>query len=314
MSATAAPTSHPHPPSARRRPWPVRLVLWILRAISDVTRFLLYSALFFFLLVAACYWVASRYFGGSEVIAPELVGLTMPEAAARLGEYNVGLVLESRVPHERILRDRIISQYPRSGVQIKTGSPIRVTISDGPPLVAVPEITGLNRIDAGIRLRHGGLDVGTVATIPWTDASGGMVLTSDPPPGTGVLEGSKVNLLLAAGEGAGERRMPNLLGLTVEEARQVLESYGIELSEAKEAPSPRGRAGQIVDQFPTPGKSIDPTLRTSVTYSPEQEEAWDDEQPPAPPSVRLDFGRPPPSQFSEDGRFRGPPELAPRNR
>jgi serine/threonine-protein kinase len=240
--------------------------------LAGLVQFSLYAVLFFVLMVAAGYGVALQFFGGKEVAAPDLTGVLLSEALVRLQPRHISLQLERRQPHIQVPRDHVISQYPRPGAIIKAGTPLRVVVSEGQPLVAVPDLRGSNKIEAGIRLRKLGLNVGTIATIPRTGVAGGIVLTTDPPAGTGVTVGVTVNLLLAAGEGAPIRQMPNLIGLTREEAREVLGSYGLAIAQEREQDTADVPVGHIHAQSPPPGETIDPATRIEITLQPPRPE------------------------------------------
>jgi serine/threonine-protein kinase len=246
--------------------------MWIIRRllhfVSGVIQFTLYSALFFVLMVAAGYWVASAFFGGKGATAPDLTGLTLQEALTRLQPIGAGLQLERLQPHVQVPEGRVISQYPPAGSTIKAGSPIRVVVSKGQPLAIVPDLRGRNKIEAGIRLRKIGLNIGAVATIPRQGVLGGSVLATDPPPGAGVLDGTAVNLLLAAGEGARVAQMPNLLGLSRDEATEVLRSYGLQAAEERAADAPDAQVGHVHDQSPKPGERVEPGTRIVIFYQP----------------------------------------------
>jgi serine/threonine-protein kinase len=263
----------------------------IVRFFAGLIQFSLYSALFFALMVAAGYGVALQFFGGEEVTVPDLTGVSAVEALERLQPAHIGLQLERRQPHVQVPKDHIISQYPRPGVTVKAGTPIRVVVSEGLPLVTVPDLRGSNKIEAGIRLRKLGLNVGNTTSIPRAGIPGGTVLTTDPPGGTGVIEGVAVNLLLAAGEQSRVRLMPNLIGLTADEGREVLTSYGLELDQVREREAFDVPVGQIHSQNPPPGESLGPVTRIEVTVQPERT----DEPPPGVNSASLDefFGQTP---------------------
>ena len=277
------------------------------RLLSGLTQFALYSALFFVLMVGAGYWVALQFFGGEEVQAPDLTGLSMVQALEKLQPVHVSLQMERLQPHVQVPQGHIISQYPSPGAVIKAGTPIRVAVSKGSPLVTVPDLRGRNKIEAGIRLRKLGLNVGVTASIPHSGVSGGTVLTTDPPAGTGIIDGSTVNLLLAAGEGARISQMPNLIGLTRDEAGEVLASYGLSLAESREDASgdPNTPAGHIHAQTPAPGEPIAPNTRITITCQP----AYSEQPTTATTTLENQF----PKEFyrgadSEAGVFRGADE------
>lgn len=246
----------------------MRLLLTLLRGLAGLLQFSLYTLIFFVLMAGAGYWVALEYFGAEEVETPNLTGLSTVEALVQLQDLNISLELERRQPSIEFPEGHIVNQYPKPGTMIKTGTPVRVVISEGQPLVTVPQLVGSNKIEAGIRLRKLGLDVGNIATIPRDGVPGGTVLTTDPPAGAGVVEGTRVNLMLAEGESSRVRQMPNLVGLTREEARQVMASYGLEISAEREQVADGVPVGEIHSQIPSPGSRITPDTQITVFFQP----------------------------------------------
>jgi beta-lactam-binding protein with PASTA domain len=245
-------------------------IRWLMRLIGGLTQFSLYTLLLFVMMVALSYAMAMRFFGGETWTAPDLTGQSIIEAMETLQPARVSLLMESHQPHVQVPEGHIVSQYPLPGTAIKNGTPIRVVVSDGTPLITVPDLRGQSRIEATIRLRKAGLQVGTVARVPREGVTGGMVLTTDPPAGTGMVAGGGVNLMLSAGEGARLQQMRSLIGLTPDEARDVLNYYGLTLGDATEQPgdSPDIQAGQIYRQSPAAGEAIAPTTRIAVWYQP----------------------------------------------
>lgn len=241
--------------------------------VSGLIQFTLYSALFFAVMVGAGYWVALQFFGGTEVNAPDLSGLTMVDALQKLQSAHIALQLDHRQPHVQVPEGRVISQYPLAGSRIKSGTPIRVVVSSGQPLAVIPDLRGRNKIEAGIRLRKLGLEVGATASIQRPDAPPGSVLTTDPPAGTGVVTGTAVNLLLVAGQGTRVAQMPNLIGLTREEAHEVLESYGLSASEEIMRDAPDVPVGHIHEQSPSPGEALAANQRITFTIQPPRPDA-----------------------------------------
>jgi serine/threonine-protein kinase len=242
------------------------------RFFAGLTQFVLYSALFFALMLGAGYGIALQFFGGDEAIVPDLTGVSLVQAVERLQPAAAMLQLERSQPHVQVPKGHIISQYPRPGASIKTGAPIRVVLSEGLPLAIVPDLRGSNRIEAGIRLRKLGLNAGTTAAIARPGVPGGTVLTTDPPAGAGVIEGTSVNLLLAAGELARTRQMPNLIGLTADEAREVMESYGLRIDQQREQDVADAPVGQVHSQSPAPGETVGATTRIEIVVQPERPE------------------------------------------
>jgi beta-lactam-binding protein with PASTA domain len=252
---------------ASQRGWFRRLIGWFL----DLTRFWIYIILFFAFMVICSYKVVSHYVRGFELETPSLIGLTAEEALTTLakeplGKSRLSVTLDHTQPHETAHKGTIISQQPDPKSRIKAGSPIKLVLSDGPPLVSVPDLTGQSRDRAATLLHRFNLKPGNESFMPRPNKPGGVVITTDPPAGTGVVEGSQVNLLLTAGASQ-SNEMPDLIGFTLEEVRETLKKRG--LSEAEQVARIMGEEaipGQVIDQMPKPGQLIQPDAHVIVYY------------------------------------------------
>ncbi len=97
------------------------------------------GALVIAVLVAAGLLLA-RSAGGDTVAAPQLVGLTQQEAAARAAEAGVVVEFEKRDVDDPA--GRVISQSPAAGAFLSDGGTVRLVVSRGPPPVAIPDVAG----------------------------------------------------------------------------------------------------------------------------------------------------------------------------
>ena len=90
--------------------------------------------------------------------------------------------------------------------------------------VAVPGILNQDQAAAEAALKAAGLEVGTVTQAPSDEDQVGKVIQTDPAGGTRVDEGTTVNLTVGTGPDA--ITVPNVVGLTEDEARANLENAG----------------------------------------------------------------------------------------
>ena len=90
--------------------------------------------------------------------------------------------------------------------------------------VAVPGILNQDQAAAEAALKAAGLEVGTVTQAPSDEDQVGKVIQTDPTGGTRVDEGTTVNLTVGTGPDA--ITVPNVVGLTEDEARANLENAG----------------------------------------------------------------------------------------
>ncbi len=259
----------------------MRGVRFVLRALSDMTRFLLYTGFFTALIALVSYWVVVSYVKWEEeILMPDLHGKTLIEAHELANPARLTIKLDRQQPHPTIPEGRIISQFPQPDQLIKQGSSVRVVVSGGIDLVVVPDtLVGETRRAVGVRLRNAGLDEGNIAHLVLAGTDGGIVLATDPPSGAGVAEGSTVNLLVSAGDVMAVGRMPNVIGLTLEQARELLAAEGIRADERTE-PSPGVLPGRIHQQSPNPGDLVNAASAATIIMTPPLEEEYRPRRPP----------------------------------
>ena len=260
----------------------------LLRAIGDGARFLLYTGFFIALIITLSYLLVVNYVKWEEeILMPDVQGLSVTEALEVMAPHRLSLSLDRTQPHPSLAEDRIIAQVPPPDQLVKTGSPVRVVVSSGMALVPVPDtLVGETRRAAGLRLRSVGLDEGNLARLALPGIEGGIVLATDPPTGAGVHEGTPVNLLISSGEIAALDRMPNLIGLGVGQARELLAAEGIQAIERIE-PRPGVLPGRIHQQDPNPGAQIAPGDVITITLTPMPDHDYRPRRQP--PPVQLDL-------------------------
>jgi len=93
----------------------------------------------------------------------------------------------------------------------------------------------------------------------------GEVFRQDPAAGEEAREGDTVTLFVS--EGPKEVEVPDLTGLTVDEAQDELRDADLRLGEVTEEPNDEVEEGRIFDQTPAPEQQVDARTRVDVTVS-----------------------------------------------
>lgn len=244
----------------------------ILRALRSIRDFftgffalILTTIIFFVLLAIASYYTVGYFIRGEEVITPDLTGQTVTEALDDLKDRGLLLELERSEPSDALEAGMILRQRPRAASRVKARTPVRVVVSSGPRLTVLPsELLGLSQAEAGIELRRLGLNVGNVSYLEAVGKQPDTVLAFDPPAGTGLLPGATVNLLVAAGTAGAARPMPNLYGLTPEEAAAEAARYGLEVTVSNTGRDPSASPGTVEKQSVPPGTPVRPNQPVSL--------------------------------------------------
>jgi len=134
----------------------------------------------------------------TERTVPRLRGQTLEAARAELAAAGFVPEVASHDPHLTAPEGTIVWQDPPPGVAVPRGDTVLLTVSAGPPRVAVPVVDGLDP-DLALRLVRGaGLRVDVVDTVPGKLPAGVAAGTS-PVGGDSVRAGSALVLHLSKG-------------------------------------------------------------------------------------------------------------------
>jgi len=182
---------------------------------------------------------------GRQTTIPKLVGLTKTQAQRLLADHGLALEQGDRYFSSDVPVDRIMSQAPLAGVQVRRGWHVRVAESMGPQRVLIPDLIGNSERAAEINIRRRGLEVGSVAIATIPDAPGDQIVAQSPPANAVNVSEPKISLLIAAPEQPPSFVMPELAGQTEDAAIDAIVSAGL-------------RVGSITTQSaPAPGSSAE---------------------------------------------------------
>lgn len=133
-----------------------------------------------------------------------------------------------------------------------------------PPRTQVPSVVGLDEVEAEDRLREAKLNV-TVEEIASLEPAG-IVVNQSHEPGTTVSQGSFITIFVSTGE-TPVGNIPNLIGLTFEEALDVVREFEIatgvtvSLFRQKVPTSKPDQVGTIVETNPPPGTLVEDSVQ-----------------------------------------------------
>jgi serine/threonine-protein kinase len=148
----------------------------------------------------------------------------------------------------------VTAQSPDAGQTVLRGTTVAVTVSRGPDILPVPDVTTRSLSVAKEMLARADLNVGNVVETE-SESSVETVLDQRPLPGAKVSRGSSVDLTIAVAPK--NVLVPGLTGLTEEASRQRLTDAGLTEGgrEERNADEP---AGTIIGQDPVAGTMVPP--------------------------------------------------------
>jgi serine/threonine-protein kinase len=208
--------------------------------------------------VVSAFAVIALLLRQEEVRVPDLTGQEIVTVIDTMYQQGLQLKVDRREPSQTVPRDAVITQDPPPGTGIKKGRTVKVVVSQGPSELLVPMLVGEQYRKAEILLRQGGLLFLDIARI-WSDAiERDVVIAQDPPAGTPIEKGGRVNLLVSLGKKGRMYVTPRLLGKKAEEAARLVDRMGLQHRVVSRT-STSGFLGSdriIVSQRPNPGYPI----------------------------------------------------------
>jgi len=224
-----------------------------------------------------------------RITPPDVVGMTVDEATEAARNARLGISVMEYIFHNEIPEGRIIYQSPTpEHTDMAPGSDIHITVSLGPSVYTMPDILNMH-IDEALELLDE-LPIHVLQVEDDHDAAAGTVVLQEPEAGTPVGEGTTVIVYVSRGEEEEDDYvlMPNLLGLTADEAQDLLEEVSLSIDVVQHDESTTFAQGMIFSQYPMPGTIIERGSVVGITIStgtvlpptpspsPEPDEDYDD--------------------------------------
>lgn len=181
--------------------------------------------------------------------APRVLGLALTAARDELAKDDFRVRVEEAVPDPVIPAGRIVWQDPPAETMLPRSSTIRITPSAGPATVPVPDLAQFDLDQARQVIDAAGLRIGQVDTIV-SRTPAGVVVGTRPVSGSMRSPGSSVDLVVS--RGPADIRVPSVVGLRQEEARQRLEALGLRVGTVRMQQSGSAQ-GVVLDQQPSAG-------------------------------------------------------------
>ena len=190
------------------------------------------------------------------VQVPNVVGMSLSEAEDTLRKERLSSLVIAEKHDDEAPVGFILSQEPEAGETVKEGREIKLVMSMGPEMVAVPDLVGKTFRQADLTLKGDGLDFGSLVYQHSDDFEEGEIISQSPRAGNKVSKGTLVDLVVSKGPEPRETVMPNLVGLRYESALEELRSRKMEASGVTEEPSTVYPAGYVISQTPSAGSPV----------------------------------------------------------
>jgi serine/threonine-protein kinase len=217
----------PAKPRARRRAWRVGvLVVAVLVVVS-----------------AAAGWFVAYGNPFDRTDVPQVVGATEEKALAALRAVGFRAEVTERQFSEDVPAGIVIASDPEQGSGAQTGTTVALVLSLGPERYEVPDLKGKSPEDASTLLTATNLVVGGEREAYHDDIAEGLIVRTSPKAGKRVRRDTGVELVVS--KGPAPVAMPDLSGLTSDQARSRLDEAGLKVDVSREESSSVAEGGVI---------------------------------------------------------------------
>jgi len=234
---------------------------------SSNLKFLVWNIILAALLAAALltglyFWLRNYTQHGVEVEVMDVRGMVEAEARPLLAAQELNLVVIDSTYTDKVPFGTIVEQDPRPLSHAKHGRSVYVTINATTKRqITMPNLQDMSYRQAETTLRGLGLRVDTVYDYK-PSAYRDLVLDVlhngvSVPPGQKLPVGTMVRLVVGFGRGTEEVEVPSVVGLTLQEARNVLLSHRLITGAVSfDEPEQEGVPQYVYSQTPNAGTSI----------------------------------------------------------
>lgn len=194
--------------------------------------------------------------GKAQVTVPDILGMTVEEATETLNKKGLGLSIAERAYSDKYEKGEIMEQKTAANKKVDKNTEIQVVVSNGEEIltVAVPDVSGQSESAAQKTLEDANLVVDSESKYDdYIEA--GKVISTDPAAGMEVEEGTHVKMYVSMGVEKVE--VPQITGITSEEAQAALAAVGLIGGSVTEEYSEEYDAGYVISQGKSAGSKLE---------------------------------------------------------
>lgn len=200
-------------------------------------------------LIAAIFVFPAPLFPHHQEV-PRVLGLSISDARRAITTAHFVPSDAGSEPHPFAAVGTVIWQDPPPGVEAPSDMHVALIVSAGPPRVPVPDVTGLDATLASRLITAAGLTVSKVESVQAAFPTG-LTMVTRPAAATALAPRSGVGLVVS--RGAPTITIPDLMGLSVGDAKTKLEGLGLELGGVTRKRTAESSPGSIIAQRPAAG-------------------------------------------------------------
>jgi serine/threonine-protein kinase len=207
--------------------------------------------------------------GAEQVKVPNVVGQTQEDATKAITDSQLVVGEVTQEFDDSVKSGLVISSNPSADEEVDKGSNVDLVVSKGKEKVQVdvPDVTGLSAGQAESQLKDAGFKVArrvqSNAQVPK-----GTVIKTVPEGGDKAEQGSTVVMYVSSGQQT--VKVPNLVGVTEQDAKRQLKALGLRWNVVRGAPEGDIPAGSVYQTSPEEGREVPPGTTVTLFVAQQQ--------------------------------------------
>ncbi|NCB38002.1 MAG: PASTA domain-containing protein [Erysipelotrichia bacterium] len=192
---------------------------------------------------------------GGTVIVPDFRGKHIVEVE-KIKPMGLEIVRRDEKYDDRHLKDYVIAQFPDPGTVVKPGKQVLLSISLGLQKVNVPDMVGNSLREVDLNLLNSQLVVGDRAYVFSDSVPPDRIVSQSPLPSEEYGVNKEVDLLISLGRRPEASRLPDLSGVTLDDAKNRLKAWGFNFGRIFSKPDSGRAKFQVISTNPAPYSSV----------------------------------------------------------
>ncbi|WP_326909267.1 Stk1 family PASTA domain-containing Ser/Thr kinase [Sedimentibacter sp. MB31-C6] len=202
-----------------------------------------------------------------EVTMPDLIGRDEEEAEKIIEDLGLVFNISEREYNDDFEEGKVVDQSEEEGTKLKENYTVDVIISKGQREIKVPNLIGKYAIEAGLILSEAGLEEGRVTEDYSENVPSGQIIDQSPVAETSANENDSVDYVISKGPEIIYTTMPNVEGLELETAKQMIIQYGLTVGQITEENDENIAEGLVIKQSVPAGQDVEQGSSIWMTVS-----------------------------------------------
>lgn len=191
------------------------------------------------------------------VLVPDFIGKDVVNVLEKTTELELNTKVKGSQYSVEVRKNHVIFQEPSAGSEIKKGRDVKIVISRGPQIIKMPNLFGISLPRARISIEELDLCRGVTSSTSDMTVDKGDIIAQFPPPGAKVNRGVCVDLLVSKGPRPKSFKMPDLVGLQLDDALLTIDKNRLVHGEIKVKYHRDKPKSSILEQVPPSGSRVE---------------------------------------------------------